>query len=68
MVDLLSRAGLLEEARQMIEDMPIQANAVIWGALLGGCKIHRDAGLAEHAWKQLIPLEPWNSGDEGKGG
>ena len=63
MVDLLSRAGLLEEAHQLIEDMPMQANAVIWGALLGGCKIHRDAGLAEHAWKQLIPLEPWNSGN-----
>ena len=63
MVDLLSRAGLLEEARQMIEDMPIQANAVIWGALLGGCKIHRDADLAEHVLKQLIRLEPWNSGN-----
>ncbi|PVH61279.1 hypothetical protein PAHAL_3G004400 [Panicum hallii] len=63
MVDLLSRAGLLEEAHQLIEDMPMQANAVIWGALLGGCKIHRDAGLAEHALKQLILLEPWNSGN-----
>jgi pentatricopeptide repeat protein len=63
MVDLLSRAGLLEEAHQLIEDMPMQANAVIWGALLGGCKIHCDAGLAEHALKQLILLEPWNSGN-----
>ena len=63
MVDLLSRAGLLEEAHRLIQDMPMQANAVIWGALLGGCKIHRDAGLAEHALKKLILLEPWNSGN-----
>ncbi|XP_062183163.1 putative pentatricopeptide repeat-containing protein At3g08820 [Phragmites australis] len=63
MVDLLSRAGLLEEAHQLIEDMPMQANAVVWGALLGGCKIHRDADLAEHVLKQLIWLEPWNSGN-----
>ncbi|KXG22797.1 putative pentatricopeptide repeat-containing protein At3g08820 [Sorghum bicolor] len=63
MVDLLSRAGLLEEAHQLIEDMPMQANAVVWGAVLGGCKIHRNADLAELALKQLIQLEPWNSGN-----
>jgi pentatricopeptide repeat protein len=63
MVDLFSRAGLLEEAHQLIGDMPMLANAVVWGALLGGCKIHRNADLAEHALKQLIRLEPWNSGN-----
>uniref|UniRef100_A0A0A9DJG9 Uncharacterized protein n=1 Tax=Arundo donax TaxID=35708 RepID=A0A0A9DJG9_ARUDO len=63
MVDLLSRAGLLEEAHQLIEDMPMQTNAILWGSLLGGCKIHRDADLAEHVLKQLIRLEPWNSGN-----
>ncbi|KAM0866237.1 hypothetical protein ACQ4PT_042741 [Festuca glaucescens] len=40
MVDLLSRAGLLQEAHRLINDMPMKANAVVWGALLGGCKIH----------------------------
>ncbi|TVU51570.1 hypothetical protein EJB05_03005, partial [Eragrostis curvula] len=63
MVDLLSRAGQLDEAHQLIQDMPMQANAVVWGALLGGCKIHRNAELAEHVLKQLIRLEPWNSGN-----
>jgi pentatricopeptide repeat protein len=63
MVDLLSRAGLLEEAHQLIEDMPMQANAVVWGALLGGCKIHRNAELAEHVLRQLIQLEPRHSGN-----
>ncbi|KAL5723135.1 hypothetical protein ACHQM5_006564 [Ranunculus cassubicifolius] len=63
MVDLLGRAGLLNEAHILIKDMPFQANAVVWGALLGGCKIHKDTQLAEHVLKQLIELEPWNSGN-----
>nr|UPT48596.1 pentatricopeptide repeat protein AaPPR415 [Agave angustifolia]UPT49900.1 pentatricopeptide repeat protein AaPPR1292 [Agave angustifolia] len=63
MVDLLGRAGLLEEAHQKIKEMPMEANAVVWGALLGGCKMHRDIHLAEHVLKKLIELEPWNSGN-----
>ncbi|GMH07965.1 hypothetical protein Nepgr_009805 [Nepenthes gracilis] len=63
MVDLLGRAGLLDEAHWLIETMPMEANAIVWGALLGGCRLHRDTQLAEHALKQLILLEPWNSGN-----
>ncbi|PKA64852.1 Putative pentatricopeptide repeat-containing protein [Apostasia shenzhenica] len=63
MVDLLGRAGLLEEANQLIEEMPMEANAIVWGALLGGCKIHRKIDLAEDVLKKLIELEPQNSGN-----
>lgn len=63
MVDLLGRAGLLDEAHQLIKEMPMEANAVVWGALLGGCKLHRDIHLAEHVLEKLIGLEPWNSGN-----
>lgn len=63
MVDLLGRAGLLDEAYQLIKSMPMEANAIVWGALLGGCRLHRDTQLAEHVLKQLIALEPWNSGN-----
>ncbi|KAI8553791.1 hypothetical protein RHMOL_Rhmol05G0043400 [Rhododendron molle] len=38
MVDLLGRAGLLEEAREMVEGMPMEANVVIWGCLMGACE------------------------------
>ncbi|KAJ7961141.1 Pentatricopeptide repeat-containing protein [Quillaja saponaria] len=62
MVDLLGRAGLLTEAHQLIKSMPMKANAIVWGALLGGCRLHRDSHLAEHVLNQLIDLEPWNSG------
>ncbi|KAJ6827978.1 putative pentatricopeptide repeat-containing protein [Iris pallida] len=63
MVDLLGRAGLLEEAHRLIMEMPVEANAVVWGALLGGCRLHRDIHLAEHVLKKLIELEPRNSGN-----
>lgn len=62
MVDLLARSGLLVEAQGLIESMPLKANAIVWGALLGGCRLHKDTQLAEHVLKQLIELEPWNSG------
>ncbi|KAK9124658.1 hypothetical protein Sjap_014260 [Stephania japonica] len=63
MVDLLGRAGLLDEAHQLIKDMPFEANAIVWGALLGGCRIHKNTQLAEYVLKRLIELEPWNSGN-----
>ncbi|KAL4191400.1 hypothetical protein AMTRI_Chr07g29720 [Amborella trichopoda] len=62
MVDLLGRAGHLEEAVRLMESMEMEPNAVIWGALLGGCKIHGNVGLAEIAVKNLLELEPGNSG------
>ncbi|KAI4353484.1 hypothetical protein L6164_002430 [Bauhinia variegata] len=61
MVDLLARAGLLTEAHNLINSMPMKANVIVWGALLGGCRLHRDSQLAEHALKKLINIEPWNS-------
>ncbi|KAF5470094.1 hypothetical protein F2P56_010637 [Juglans regia] len=63
MVDLLGRAGLLDEAHQLITSMPMEANAIVWGALLSGCRLHRNTKLAEHVLKKLIQLEPWNSGN-----
>ncbi|KAL7098846.1 hypothetical protein ACP275_09G044500 [Erythranthe tilingii] len=62
MVDLLSRAGLLEEARDFIEEMPIKPNAAVWGALLGGCKVHKNIEMAELAMRHLHELDPLNDG------
>ncbi|XP_010258267.1 PREDICTED: pentatricopeptide repeat-containing protein At5g66520-like [Nelumbo nucifera] len=59
MVDLLSRAGLLDEAQKLIETMPMEPNGAVWGALLGGCRIHKDVELASHVARQLMTeLEP----------
>ncbi|KAL3534540.1 hypothetical protein ACH5RR_003001 [Cinchona calisaya] len=62
MVDLLGRAGLLEEARKVIDEMPIRPDVGVLGALLGACKIHGNIELGEEIGKQVIELEPSNSG------
>lgn len=62
MVDLLARNGLLDEARDLIDSMPMEADALIWGALMAGCRFHKNVELAEHVVKHLIRLEPDCSG------
>ncbi|XP_022757524.1 pentatricopeptide repeat-containing protein At4g01030, mitochondrial [Durio zibethinus] len=61
MVDLLGRAGYLDEAWDFIQSMPLKPDATIWGALLGSCRIHKNIQLAEIAVKKLFELEPYNS-------
>eukprot|EP00268_Persea_americana_P004369 TRINITY_DN11385_c0_g1_i12.p1 TRINITY_DN11385_c0_g1~~TRINITY_DN11385_c0_g1_i12.p1 ORF type:complete len:840 (-),score=149.10 TRINITY_DN11385_c0_g1_i12:395-2914(-) len=58
MVDLLGRAGLLEEARMLIENMPMEPNDIIWGALLAACRIHNNLELADYAAKGAMELAP----------
>lgn len=63
MVDLWGRAGQLSEAYRLICDMPMKPNAIIWGALLTGCRLVKETRLAERVLKELIALEPWNAGN-----
>lgn len=62
MVDLLGRAGRLEEARDFIEEMPLEPDTGVWGALLGACRIHCNIELGEHAAEHLFRLAPGHSG------
>ena len=62
MVDLLGRAGLLEEAKNLIDGMPFKPNAAIWGALLGACRTHCESKLAEVAVRNLLEFDVEESG------
>ncbi|KAL7161495.1 hypothetical protein ACSBR2_042038 [Camellia fascicularis] len=62
MVDLFGRAGLLEEARKLINEMPMSPDASVLGALLGACRIHGNIEVGEKIGEKLIELEPCNSG------
>ncbi|KAF9604577.1 hypothetical protein IFM89_008021 [Coptis chinensis] len=59
-VDILSRAGLLKDARQFINTMPMEANGSIWRTLLGSCKLYGDFELGMEVGRILIELEPLN--------
>ncbi|GAB2284672.1 hypothetical protein Dimus_019124 [Dionaea muscipula] len=62
LIDLLGRAGRFGEAMAVIRGMKIEADEVVWGSLLNGCKIHGNTELAELAVKKLINLNPNNGG------
>ncbi|CAN1846424.1 Pentatricopeptide repeat-containing protein At2g29760, chloroplastic [Linum perenne] len=62
MVDMLGRAGHLEEAMKFIENMPLAPSASVWGALLSACCIHGNLELAEKACSHLLDIEPGNHG------
>eukprot|EP01018_Ginkgo_biloba_P009797 Gb_07754 [translate_table: standard] len=61
MVDLLGRAGHLEEAENFINKMPMKPDAAVWGSLLGSCSIHTNLELAERVAERLFELDPENS-------
>ncbi|KAG0589139.1 hypothetical protein M758_2G248400 [Ceratodon purpureus] len=61
MVDLLGRAGQLDEAEALIKKMPLQPNTMILGALLGACRIHGNITVAERAAESSLKLDPDNA-------
>ncbi|CAN6684717.1 unnamed protein product [Malus baccata var. baccata] len=62
MVDLLGRAGLLEEAEELILNMPIQPDDVTWKALLGACKMQGNIDMGKRVAEILMDLAPRDSG------
>ncbi|XP_077229968.1 tetratricopeptide repeat (TPR)-like superfamily protein [Tasmannia lanceolata] len=62
MVDLLGRAGRLDEAYEFVQRLPCKEHSVIWGALLGACRIHGDIELVKIAAKRFFELETENAG------
>lgn len=62
MVDILGRAGCLDEAKSLIDTMPMQPDAVVWGSLLAACKVHKNIKLGKYVAEKLLQIDPWNSG------
>ncbi|OVA13390.1 Pentatricopeptide repeat [Macleaya cordata] len=62
MVDLLGRSGHLKEAFELIKSMPMEPNAIIWGTLLGACRLHNDVELAEDVVSRLVKLDTKDAG------
>ncbi|KMT17066.1 hypothetical protein BVRB_2g041230 [Beta vulgaris subsp. vulgaris] len=62
LVDLLGRAGKLEEAFAVIKEMPIEPTESVWGALLTGCRLHGKTELAAYAADKVLELGNVGSG------
>ncbi|XP_010247889.1 PREDICTED: pentatricopeptide repeat-containing protein At4g21065-like [Nelumbo nucifera] len=62
MVDLLGRAGRLDEALELIKNMTVEKDEGLWGAILGACRIHGNIELAGKAAKSLLEFQSRNPG------
>ncbi|XP_073002287.1 pentatricopeptide repeat-containing protein At2g44880 [Typha latifolia] len=60
MVDLLGRSGHLDEAEQLIEEMPFSANGIVLSSLLFSCGCHGDVSRAERVMRRADEIEPGN--------
>ena len=49
MVDLLGHSEYLDEAEDLVNNMPIEPNASVWGALLGACRAHGNTEIGNRA-------------------
>ncbi|XP_021296621.1 pentatricopeptide repeat-containing protein At5g48910-like isoform X2 [Herrania umbratica] len=57
-VDLLGRAGHLQEAEDFITKMPVEADGVVWGALLNSCWFWMDMEVGERVAAKMFSLNP----------
>ncbi|RZC56827.1 hypothetical protein C5167_015676 [Papaver somniferum] len=60
-IDILGRSGKLEEACQVLSNMPMKPSAAILSSLVSSCKVHGRLKMAEVLAKWLIDLEPDNA-------
>lgn len=58
LVDLLGRAGQLEDAMEVILTMPFKPDPLIYKTLLGACKLHRNIPLGEDMARRGLQLDP----------
>ncbi|KAJ7550444.1 hypothetical protein O6H91_07G101600 [Diphasiastrum complanatum] len=58
MVDLLGRAGKLDEAEALITKMPCEPNLTIWTALLGACRNSGNVEMGERIARKLLDVDP----------
>lgn len=61
MVDLLARAGHLEEAWDFLDKIPGKVDAVMLGALLAACRKCKNVEVGERVIHRIMKLEPSNS-------
>lgn len=57
-VDMLGRAGLLQEAKEFIEGLQVKPDALVWQALLGACSIYGNIDVGMYAAEELAQAAP----------
>ncbi|XP_058075318.1 pentatricopeptide repeat-containing protein At1g09220, mitochondrial-like isoform X2 [Magnolia sinica] len=63
MIDMLGRAGMLDEAEKMVMDMPMKDNVIVWRTLLGACSFHGNVEMGERVMERILEMEKGYGGD-----
>jgi len=63
MVDLLDRAGNLDEAYSFIQKMPFEPDVRVWSAVLAACRTHKNIEMGEQVSKKIQMLGPEGAGN-----
>ncbi|KAM7274861.1 hypothetical protein ACFE04_016727 [Oxalis oulophora] len=65
LVDLLGRAGILDEAEKLIDEVPTEINATkkvpLYSSLLSACRIYGNIKMGERVADQLVKIESYDS-------
>ncbi|OQU78684.1 hypothetical protein SORBI_3008G031200 [Sorghum bicolor] len=62
-INMLCRYGKVHEAYQMINDMPVKANSVLWKMVMAACRVHGHFDIADRAVHRMHELMPMDDGD-----
>ncbi|XP_056843009.1 pentatricopeptide repeat-containing protein At1g26900, mitochondrial isoform X2 [Raphanus sativus] len=62
-VDLLGRAGQLEEAYELIKNLPITSDSTAWRALLAACRVYGNVDLGGLVRTKLVEMGERNFAD-----
>ncbi|XP_068662917.1 pentatricopeptide repeat-containing protein At2g27610-like [Aristolochia californica] len=57
-IDMMGRAGCLNEAFQIVNEMPYEPDSLIWKTLAGSCKVYGKLELGKLAAKEATKLSP----------
>ncbi|KAL2463396.1 Pentatricopeptide repeat-containing protein [Forsythia ovata] len=64
LIDMLGRAGRLEEAEKIALEIPVEiGNVVVWRTLLGACSFHGNVEMGERIINKIMELEKEYGGD-----
>jgi pentatricopeptide repeat protein len=64
LIDLLGRAGKLDEAEELIEEVPKENSEIIvplYGSLLSACRVHGNVEMGERVAEWLVKIESSDS-------
>ncbi|KAL7168276.1 hypothetical protein ACSBR2_038670 [Camellia fascicularis] len=65
LIDLLGRAGQLDEAEELIENIPKESDEIVvplYSALLSACRIYGNVDMGERVARRLVEIEYSDSG------